>query len=130
MGSASAPFVVRCVTLLSGDVRIVPCSTSAPTLRQTAEAALAGDPVSLGRGAVLRLADLGAVVLGSVTDHAAGVPIQTLTLYRRDPGGRAWSLLSAIQPDLPRDLPAPWCAVRPAAGPLLCRLVAEVIAMD
>ena len=129
MGSASAPFVVRYVTLPSGDVRIVPCSTSAPTLRQTAEAALAGDPVSLGRGAVLRLADLGAVVLGSVTDHAGDVRL-ALTLFRSDPGGRAWSLLSAKYPDLPRDLPAPWCAVRPAAGPLLCRLVAEVIVMD
>lgn len=129
MGSASAPFVVRCVTLPSGDVRIVPCSTSEPTLRQTAEAALAGNPVSLGRGAVLRLADLGAVVLGSVTDHAGDVRL-ALTLFRSDQAGRYWSYLAAIRPDLPRHLPAPWCAVRPAISPLLARFMAEVIAMD
>lgn len=129
MGRASAPFVVRCVTLPSGDARIVPCSTSAPTLRQTAEAALAGDPVRIGAGAVLRLADLGAVVLGSVTDPAGDVRL-TLTLFRADPAGRAWSLLAAVRPDLPRAISAPWCAVRPAASPFLMRLVAEVSAMD
>lgn len=129
MGSASAPFVVRCVTLPTGDVRIVPCSTPVPTLRLAAEVALAGDPVRIGPGAVLRLADLGAVVLGMVTGHAGDVR-GALTLFRSDPAGRAWAHLATVNPDLPRDLPAPWCAVRPASGPLLARLVAEVVAMD
>ena len=122
--------VVRQVTLPTGDVRIVPCSTPVPTLRLAAEVALAGDPVRIGPGAVLRLADLGAVVLGMVTGHAGDVR-GALTLFRSDPAGRrAWAHLATVNPDLPRDLPAPWCAVRPAIGPLLARLVAEVVAMD
>lgn len=83
---------VRLVTLPAGGVHIVPCSTPAPTLRQTVEAALEGDPVRLA-GGVLRLADLGAVVLGAVTDPAG--------VREAAPG----LSLSAIHPDLPREIP-------------------------
>lgn len=94
MGSAGAPFVVRCVLLPSGDV--CPCSPPAPEVEQTA-AALA---VTRCASPPASCADLDAVVMGAITDHA-GDPILNLILHRRDPRGRSWSYLAAVRLDLP-----------------------------
>ena len=115
------------VVLPAGDVRIVTAADFAPALvaalRLMATAALEGAPVRLPGGCRLRAADLGAVVLASVTDGAGSV-VLTLTLHRADPAGRAWSHLRAVRPDLPRSMPAPWCAVTPRAGPVAACLAA------
>ena len=108
------------VVLPAGDVRTVTAADFAPALVAAlwprATASLEGAPVRLPGGCTLRAADLGAAVLASVTD-GAGAVVLTLTLHRADPTGRAWSLLHAVRPDLPRSVPAPWCAVTPYAGP-------------
>ena len=115
------------VVLPAGDVRTVTAADFAPALvaalRPRVTAALEGAPVRLPGGCRLRAADVGAVVLASVTDDAGAV-VLTLTLHRADPDGRAWSHLRTIRPDLPRFLPAPWCAVTPHAGPVVACLVA------
>ena len=103
------------MVLPAGDVRTVTAADFAPALvaalRPRVTAALEGAPVRLPGGCRLRAADVGAVVL-------------TLTLYRDDPAGRAWSHLRAVRPDLPRSLPAPWCAVTPHAGPVAACMAA------
>lgn len=115
------------VELPAGDVRTVTAADFAPALvaalRPMATATLEGAPVRLPGGCRLRAADLGAVVLASVTD-GDGAAVLTLTLHRADPAGRAWSHLRAVRPDLPRSLPAPWCAVTPHAGPVAACLAA------
>ena len=115
------------VVLPAGDVRTVTVADFAPSLvaalRPRVTAALEGAPVRLPGGGRLRAADVGAVVLASVTDRAGAV-VLTLTLHRADPDGRAWSHLRAVRPDLPRSLPAPWCAVTTHAGPVVACLAA------